>query len=188
MSKNKSSNETEEVQETTATVVKEASGTRAVRTRRALTMKNFVPDIDWINQNVVSKGKGAKAFIGRVFGIVTGTEIKEGKLPNGDPSKMVVCRGVFESENYLDGEVSEFSAVFFPNAFADRLHAMFEMDSGLKSVEIDCDVGIEATGKSIPYSWVIVNNVEDDSKNPLHRLRISRQRPKEAAKLLAPPA
>jgi hypothetical protein len=44
-------------------------------------------------------------------------------------------------------------------------------------VEIDCDIGVEATGKVIPYEWVVVAFREGEEMAVLKKMRASRQRP-----------
>ena len=156
--------------------IDQAAASQGRRARSSFMMKNFV-DPDWIMKNVVAKGKGSKAMVGRVFGIVTGTKEKKGSLPNGDPSVSIVLEGTFETESYLDGEVSTPSAVYFPNSFALSIKSMFAADERIKAVEIDCDVGVEATGKGIPYAWVIVNFVESEHQSPLKKLKAARKTP-----------
>lgn len=166
----------------------EGGNSQGIRVRRALQMKQLLPELDWINKNVIAVGTGHKVIIGRVYGLVTGTEEKLGQLPNGEASVSFVLKGVFESEAYLTGELSDFGAVFFPSAFSEKLHNMFKADEHLKTVEIDCDVGLEATGKTIPYTWVIVQHVEGQAFEPLKRLRSSRAKPSNAVARLPAPA
>jgi hypothetical protein len=163
----------------------EAVGIRSVR---AFQMKNFLPNADWINKNVVAHGKGTKVLIGRVFGIVTGVSEKKGTLPNGEPSISVVTQGVLMSESYLTGEIAEGNGAFLPGAISDKFKAMFAADEHLRSLEIDLDIGVEATGKSIPYAWVVIQHVEGEQLEPLKRLRKSRGRPADAPALIQAPA
>ena len=158
--------------------------TDGVRARRGLMPKQFLPDPDWINKNVVAGGKGTKAVIGRIWGIVTKTDRKTNTLPNGDSSETIVCTGVFNSEGYLTGEVAEASSVYFPMAYAEKIEAVMKADPSIKVVEVDCDVGLEATGKTIPYEWVIVAYREGAEMAVLKRLKGTRGRP--ASVLTAP--
>ena len=150
-----------------------------VRARRAIMLKEFIPapGVDWINKNVVSAGKGTKVMLGRVFGFVTGVSEKAGTLPNGEKSVSIVCNGQFETENYVYGEISSASAVYFPSSFSEQIKAMFASDPDLKVVEVDTDIGVEATGKSIPYTWVVVNHIEGEAVTPLKKLKAARGKP-----------
>lgn len=159
------------------------AGSRGVRSRRAIMLKEFIPDPVFIAREVVGKGKGTKVMLGRIFGFVTGVTEKQNTLPNGDKATSIVCNGQFETENYLDGEVSVASAVYFPSSFSETVKAMFAADPELKVVEVDTDVGVEATGKTIPYTWVVVNHVEGEAITPFKRLRVARSRPASASAL-----
>ena len=131
----------------------EANG--GVRARRAFALKNLVPSIDWINKNVVSQGKGHRAIVGRVYGIVTGYVDKVNDI-NGVPTASIALNGSFEAESYESGEVSRFVTVFLPMAYAEQLKAAFLSDSNLITASIDLDIGLEATGKTIPYEWIVI--------------------------------
>lgn len=157
---------------TTETGSVETEGTRA---RRALMLKQFLPDPDWINKNVVAGGKGTRATIGRIYGLATGYERKNNTLPDGSISESIFVRGMFQSEGFITGELAEASGVYFPMAYAEKIAAVIEM--GVKTVEVDCDVGLEATGKTIPYEWVIVAFREGVEMDVLRRIRGTRKRP-----------
>jgi hypothetical protein len=168
-----------------ATVANGSVATDGVRARRAIMLKHFIPDPDWINVNIVAKGKGTKVVIGRIFGFVTSTEEKMNLMPDGKQNRSVVCRGVLQTESYLTGETSEASMVFFPAAYSEKIEACFAADPQLRVVEVDCDVGLEATGKTIPYEWVVIAYREGAEMAVLHRLKKARGRPSGAPKLLA---
>lgn len=176
--------ETEQVATETAPAVEgEAQGIRA---RRAFMLKQFVPNPDWINVNIVAKGKGTRVKLARIFGFATGTSRKTNTLPDGSTSESIFVSGMFQSENYLDGELGEASGVYFPMAYAEKIETIFKMDETIKVAEIDCDVGLEATGKTIPYEWVITAYVEGAEMAVLKNLRNRRARPSDAPALQAP--
>lgn len=176
------------IAQTTSPATPEAEPSKGVRARRAIMLKEFVPNQDFINKEVVAKGKGTQVILGRIFGFVTATVDKENTLPNGEKSKSVVCNGQFETENYLTGEVSAASSVYFPASFSEAIKAMFAADESLKVVEVDTDIGVEATGKSIPYTWMVTNHIEGEAQTPLKKLRGARKRPANAFQLAAPAA
>lgn len=149
--------------------------TEGVRARRAIMLKQFLPNPDWINVNVVAGGKGTRATIGRIFGIATGTSRKTNTLPDGSVSESIFVSGMFQSEGFLTGEIGEASGVYFPMAYAEKIEALFKM--GVKTVEVDCDVGLEATGKTIPYEWVVVAYREGQEMDVLRRIKGTRARP-----------
>lgn len=150
----------------------ETDGTRA---RRAIMLKQFLPDPEWILKNVVAGGKGTRATIGRIFGIATGTARKTNTLPDGSVSESIAVSGVFQSEGFLTGELSEASGVYFPMAYAEKIEALIKM--GVKTIEVDCDIGVEATGKTIPYEWVVTAFREGKEMDVLKRIRGTRARP-----------
>lgn len=157
-----------------------------VRARRAFMLKHFVPNADWINTNIVAKGKGTQAILGRVFGVSTGYEVKTNILPDGKQSESIVLKGTFQAESYLTGEISEATTVYLPLAYSEKVKTVFDMDPTIKIVELDCDVGLEATGKTIPYEWVVIAFREGQAMALLRRLRESRARPTNAVALSAP--
>lgn len=182
-----------EAEQTAAEVAQEqkqqpAPASVGVRARRAIMLKEFIPNSDFIAKEVVGKGKGTQVMLGRVLGFVTGTAEKENTLPNGDKAKSIVCNGQFETENYLTGEVSAASSVYFPSAFSEAIKAMFAADEALKVVEVDTDIGLEATGKAIPYTWMVVNHIQGEAQTPLKKLRASRGRPDNVPALSSPKA
>ena len=156
------------------------------RQRRAVMLKHFIPDADWINKNVVAGGKGTQKLVGRIFGMATGYENRENTLPDGSISKSIFVKGIFETENYLDGTVARAGGVYFPLAYAEQIKAAFDADATVKVIEVDTDIGLEATGKTIPYEWVVIAHVEGKEMSPLKRLKSSRGRPANAPRLTAP--
>lgn len=164
-----------------AAALEQASQSQGRRARASFMLKNFV-DRDWIMKNVVGPGKDEKTGkfvrmpVGRVFGIVSGTSIKRGRLPDGTESESVVLNGIFETESMVDGEVSAPTSLYLPNAFGRQIEAVFANDSTINAVRIDVDIDVEATGKSIPYTWVVVNHL-DTGKSPLADMKVARTRP-----------
>lgn len=150
--------------------------TDGVRARRGLTMKNLIPDRDWINKNVVAGGKGTRATVGRIFGVATGSVRRTNDVA-GTPVESIAVGGMFNAESYVTGELSEGTSCYFPMAYAEKIEALFKADATIKVIEVDCDVGLEATGKTIPYEWVIVAYREGQEMAVLKRLRAARQRP-----------
>jgi hypothetical protein len=155
-----------------------------MKVRKAFMLRMFLPDSNWIAREVVAKGKGTTVMLGRVFGICTSIERKMNTV--GDkviPS--ISVRGIFQAENYHTGEVSESASVYLPSALAEKIATMFDNDASLKTIEIDTDIGVEATGKTIPYAWTATQWIDGDAQNPLARLKASRKRPENAAQLKA---
>lgn len=154
-----------------------------VRARRALMLKQLLPDHDWINKTIVSQGKGTRGLVGRIYGIATSTARKTNTLPDGSLSESIAVGGVFTAESYITGEISEASTVYFPMAYAEKLEALFKAQPDIKVIEVDTDIGLEATGKTIPYEWVIIAYREGEEMAVLKRLKNSRARPAELLRL-----
>lgn len=148
--------------------------TEGARARRAFMMKNLLDNPDFINTNVVAKGKGAKVVVGRVWGFANGYERKTNEF-QGRLLESIVLKGVFQAESTVTGELSEFTSVYMPTAYAEKLAGLFEADKSIRMIEVDCDIGLEATGKTIPYEWVCIAFREGEEMQPLRRLRAGRK-------------
>lgn len=170
-----------------AEVVAEVMGVRA---RRAIMLKHFLPPegIDWINKNIVAGGKGTRATLGRLFGICTGYEERVNTMPDGSLSPSIALRGAFQTESYITGELGEGTLAFLPAAYSEKIKAIFEANerrdsdgkvigNDVRMIEVDVDCGLEATGKTIPYEWVIVAYREGEEMAVLRNMRRSRARP-----------
>lgn len=147
------------------------------RVRRTLMLKQFA-DPDWINRNVVAKGKGTHVAVGRIYGIAREFR-KNVNDVNGRQVESIAVSGSFEGVRFADGEILNGATVYFPMAYAERIAAALSMKGG-GMVQVDCDVGVEATGKAIPYEWTITNFVEDKAENILSALK-NRRVPKALA-------
>jgi hypothetical protein len=182
---------TEQQAETTAvqqaeTTTSQATGstvTEGVRARRGLALKQLIPDQDWIMRNVVGGGKGTRATVGRIWGVAMNTARKQ-NLVNDQTIESIAVGGIFNAESYVTGEISEGSTCFFPMAYAEKIEALFASQPDIKVIEVDCDIGLEATGKTIPYEWVTTAFREGEEMAVLKRIRGTRARP---TNLLAAP-
>lgn len=161
----------------------ETSEPHGVRARRALMLKQLLPDHDWINKNIVAHGKGTRGLVGRIYGMATSASRKTNTLPDGSLAESISVSGVFSAESYLTGEISEASNVYFPMAYAEKLEALFISQPDIKVIEVDTDIGLEATGKTIPYEWIIIAYREGEEMAALKRLKNSRKRPDQLLRL-----
>lgn len=159
----------------TAVTAPEADGTRV---RRAFMMKNFLPDPDWINKNVVAGGKGTHKKVGRIIGFAIGATKRINDI-GGKPTESISLNGKFEVENYLSGEISQPSVIYTPMAFSEQVQVALLSD-GVQLVQIDVDVGVEATGKTIPYEWTITSFLEAQDSQAMLQLR-HRRGPRKAS-------
>jgi len=85
----------------------------------------------------------------------------------------------------VTGEVSDATSCYFPLAYAEKILTMFAADKRLEIVEIDTDIGVEATGKSIPYEWIVIGYAEDHGMEIMKRIKNRRGKPEQL--LLTPP-
>jgi hypothetical protein len=181
---------------TEAPAFNESVQTEGVRARRAFMLKQFLPSADWINVNIVAKGKGTQVVVGRVYGTCTGYENKRNALPDGSFSDSIALVGVFQQESAITGELSESSTVYLPMAYAGKVRSIFDAASPLKDdgtlgpsavrlIELDCDIGLEATGKTIPYEWVVIAYLEGKEMERMKALRSVRKPGMTAAATLA---
>lgn len=165
-----------------AEIVQDAKG---FQVRKAFAMKQFLPHPNWINQNIVAHGQGTRATLGRVFGIATATERKRTTMNDGTVSESIYVKGSFEAESYIDGTVSRSAGVFLPMAYAEQIELALMPSKNEKgeevrtvfSAEIDCDIGLEATGKIIPYAWTVTAFREGAEMDVLKRVRSTRAKP-----------
>lgn len=158
------------------TPAQEVATSEGKRARRAF-MPRLLIDQEWINKNVVSQGKGTKIIAGRMFGMCTKTEEKTNRLPNGEQSISIVMTGMFRIENGITGEVSDVTQAYLPMAFAEQVAQAFAVGGQeVKAVEVDVDIGCEATGKTIPYEWLVISHLDGVASNFLNRMRERRPR------------
>lgn len=160
--------------------VKPAEG---MRTRKAFYLKYFMPNPEWYAANVYAKAKGTRFTLGRIMGQVFDTERRTNTLENGTVLQSVVLIGKFESENYQTGEISRAATAYLPIAFAQMVEQLFEANKSLTMVEIDCDLGIESTGKTsgATHEWVVTAFRDGDSMDVMKRLRYGRRTPLNAS-------
>lgn len=151
--------------------------TDGVRARRGLALKMLLPNQEFIAKNIIAGGKGTRATIGRIYGIATRTDRKQ-NIVNDKTIESIVVTGMFDLESYITGEISRGSTCYFPMAYAEMIEAVFKADKMLLSVDVDCDIGLEATGKTIPYEWVCTAFREGAEMSTLKRLKATRDRPK----------
>jgi len=149
------------------------------RSRTTFTTKLLLPERKILAAGCLDKPKGTILMLGRLFGTVTGADIKKGQLPDGTPSEMPRLHGVFESFNYVTGEIGTYLTAFVPRAFATPFLLTFNEAAGTaKIAEIDLDIGVESTGKvTIPYEWVVIAHIETGESLRMKALRMRRGNP-----------
>ena len=179
---------TKSISEQAAVTEAPEGASEGVRARKAFMLRHFIPAADWITKNVVLPGKGTRVTLGRVYGAITGWEEKNNTLNDGKVISSICLKGSIMTESYLTGEIGASTSAYLPEVYAEKVKALFLSDANIRVVELDCDVGVEATGKSIPYEWVIIAFREGEEMDVLKRIRTSRGRPASAPPLPAPVA
>lgn len=173
-----------------AQVAEDDTPPEGVRQRRGIMPKQFLPtdDPDWIMKNIVAQGRGTRANLGRVFGICTGYEVRTNTLPNGQEATSIALTGAFQTESFMTGELGDGTLAFLPAAYSEKVKAIFDANeiraedgkvvgNNIRMIQVDVDVGVEATGKPIPYEWVITAYREGEEMAVLRAMRRSRPRP-----------
>ena len=153
-----------------------APPSEGVRVTSVLTMKRFATQ-EWILQNCVVRGKGSRSAVARIIGAAIGWETKITEF-QGERLESIALSGTFEGTSYVTGEIIQATMVYLPMAYARQV-AMAFSDETVKLVELDLDIGVEATGKSIPYEWTCTSFVSGTESNILTRLR-NRRKPQLA--------
>lgn len=154
------------------------------RLRKAF-MLRMLADKGWILKNVVAAGpnndgrdehgKMIHKIIGRVFGHATGFKRKT-NIVNDKEVDSVVLTGVFEITSLLTGETMRATGIYLPMAYAEHVEHLLKQP-GTEMVVVDTDIGIEATGKAIPYEWTVSVFNSQDQIDPLAILRNRRRIP-----------
>jgi|SRR5215469_5882046 len=161
----------------------EVTTSEGVRTRKVFMMKHFIPSQDFVNKEIVAKGKGTKMMLGRVWGVCTDTDERINTFPDGRTATSIVLKGIFEAESYLTGEIDDATTIYLPAAYAERIKTIFATDKDARAIKVDVDLGLEATGKTIPYEWVVMAYSEGEEMALLKKMRSARKRPDNAPKL-----
>lgn len=147
-----------------------SGGDNAVRERRALSLKSFLPS-DEIRKALIAKGKGHKEIVARVWGIATGIEEKVQTLNTGETVTSLAITGVLSARLSGSAQKQETSLVYLNNGFASAIAKQLET---VRAIELDCDIVLEATGVNPPVAWIVTNRIEASKADTLHRLEKSR--------------
>jgi hypothetical protein len=114
----------------------------------------------WIHDNVVSKGPGARAYVGRIEGTATEAENTE-KQYEGKTILGVKITGQFHAVNLLTGEFASANVLYLPVSYARQVQQALSGSGRAESVKLDVMVGCQATGKTpIAYRWTIAAYTE----------------------------
>jgi hypothetical protein len=151
------------------------------RVQTLITTRDFVPggDTAWLVQNVASKPRGTIVMLGQLAGVVHRIEQHKSDY-KGKTLDSVWLFGAFEARIAETGEIKSSVCAILPNAFGRMIEEAFRQ--GADRAHLDIDIGVEATGRAIPYEWAIWSHMGGETQRALKALR-SRQ---EARALKAP--
>lgn len=149
-----------------------------MRVDQALVMPSLLPvvraqAVDWIMRNVVGMGAGTHICVGRVVGRAIRGEWKENEW-QGKVLKSVLLTGEFRMESALTSLVQEHSDLWLPVGYARRVEAQLALEPGSVAM-FDVDIGLQATGRNIPYAWTVISHLRQRSSSALERLWTARK-------------
>lgn len=150
--------------------------------------RSFVA-MEQAQQLIAGKPRGWNMPIGRIIGFATRGERRDSKAPvkPGEaplpPSFFI--QGTFECTSLLDGTIRTAPWLILPRAAGDMLEAGFQ--GGADRVLLDIELGLEATGRAIPYTYTVTayGTRETPDQKALSLLR-ERQARRAQARLAAP--
>lgn len=147
------------------------------RVRLVITTKDFLPggDTDWPRQHIAPAPRGTRAILGNLAGQVLRTERRT--TPYKDKVlESVWLHGNFEAMLRGTGEIISAPAAILPRAFGTMIeNALADCEPGEKmDLRIDCDIGLEATGRSIPYEWIVIYYHEGKAQKAMREIRSRR--------------
>lgn len=137
-------------------------------------------DPDWILRNVVVEGKGTHKLLGRVLGVCVAAS-RQINNHQGKELESFALLGGFELENNANGVILQSDKLFLPNRFGRQIYAALQGAPEGTRIKVDVDIGVEATGKPIPYAWTIAVFTESPLDREMAQLRAAR-RPQIAAR------
>jgi hypothetical protein len=150
----------------------------AVRVQTALTMKSFLPDETWAAQATLGKPRGGNISLGRVLGVVTGTERKE-TMFGGQKLESWALHGQFTALAELRGETLQASQLYLSKSFSEQIvSALAEAQATdpHATIKIDVDVGVEPTGKQpVSYGWTVTHYLTGGPSRALREIHQPRR-------------
>ena len=138
-----------------------------VRARKTIMMPQFIPSKDWIDKEVIAKGKGTVIIVGRVYGIVMDAKEKLTKLPSGETQSSIALLGMFEATNLHDKERSDANVAYLSG---DEARRMQEECKKHKALFYDVDIVISHSGKgwemaAVPHAGTVEPDVMTFMRN-----------------------
>jgi hypothetical protein len=131
---------------------------------------DFLPDRDrnWPIRNVASRGIGFKIVMGQLAGVCTGVERRTSEWQGKDLTS-IWLHGSFTATIRATGELIEASSAIPPQAYAAKVERLLGL--GVEKVEVDIDVGLQATGRNIPYRWYASDYAESEEREQARQIQ-----------------
>jgi hypothetical protein len=154
-----------------------------LRIETFISPRTFVTQ-EWCLKNVASKDRGFHVAIGTIAGYATASERRESAMPVKPGDKpfpaSVWIKGEFEATVHETGEVKSARWLILPRAAGELVEQAFE--SGAERAYLDLELGVQATGRSIPYAYTVTAFGSRDSEA---RRIVRAIRAKQTARALA---
>lgn len=113
--------------------------------------------IEWIHQHVTPQPAGYHVTVGRIAGYAVNGEERESsiavKAGEKKPPPSFWVKGQFESTALGTGEVKTAPWLILPRSAGELLKGAFQ--SGAERVLLDLEIGLQTTGKALPYRWTV---------------------------------
>ena len=134
-----------------------AADDKGQRVGRIITTKDWANGRD-PNTIVVGNPPGTRFLLGSLRGVVNSTERNTHTYKDKE-LESVWLNGEFEAVVAETGEVKAAPTAILPKAFGITIEtalAGLKRDGGEAELTIDCDIGLEATGRPIAYEWIVI--------------------------------
>ncbi len=124
----------------------------------AITQKDFISPAE-ARKFGVNSPEGTIKWLGTIIGKTTGGKEKITTQPDGNQLRSFQFEGIFECYIYDTDETKSARSVFLPKSIANELELTLReaLESGDKdtTVQFALEIGIEATGRNIPFGYKI---------------------------------
>lgn len=143
----------------------EEAQTQGIMQNVLLTPADYLPDHDrtWPTRAIASQPQGFRLMLGTVSGVAHGSERREGEY-KGKKLMSVWLHGTFVGVVRATGELIEAVSAILPQAYALKIERQLKEGGEGARVQVDCDIGLEATGRTIPYKWVCADYGESKER------------------------
>lgn len=145
-----------------------------VRLDNVITPRTFISKDD-IDVALGGKPKGSTITIGHVAGYVRHSERREGMLPDGKTKvESIWLRGHFEATVYSTGEVRTAAWCILPRVMGEAIEGALQ--DGVDTAVLDIELGVEKTGRNIPYAYTVTSYMENKAQAAISTIRMRHQK------------